>query len=84
MFTSVLAAAVRSGTPLLFAALGEILTERSGVLNLGLEGLMLIGAVTGFVGAYTFHNVYLAFLLESGREWPCSDDAWNGNLRDYR
>jgi len=63
MFASVLAAAVRSGTPLLFAALGEIITERSGVLNLGLEGLMLIGAITGFVGAYTFHNVYLAFLL---------------------
>ncbi len=45
----VLAAAVAYGTPLLFAALGELLAERSGVLNLGVEGMMLIGAVTGFL-----------------------------------
>ena len=43
-----LASAVFYGTPLLYAALGEILTERSGVLNLGLEGMMLMGAVMGF------------------------------------
>jgi simple sugar transport system permease protein len=43
-----LASAVFYGTPLLFAALGELLTERSGVLNLGVEGMMLVGAVTGF------------------------------------
>ena len=45
----VLAAAVAYGTPLLFAALGELLAERSGVLNLGVEGMMLIGAVMGFL-----------------------------------
>jgi general nucleoside transport system permease protein len=44
----VLASAVAYGTPLLFAALGELLAERSGVLNLGVEGMMLIGAVSGF------------------------------------
>ena len=43
-----LASAIFYGTPLLFAALGELLAERSGVLNLGVEGMMLIGAVTGF------------------------------------
>jgi general nucleoside transport system permease protein len=43
-----LASAVFYGTPLVFAALGELLTERSGVLNLGVEGMMLVGAVTGF------------------------------------
>jgi general nucleoside transport system permease protein len=43
-----LASAVFYGTPLLYAALGAILTERSGVLNLGLEGIMLMGAVSGF------------------------------------
>jgi general nucleoside transport system permease protein len=44
----VLASAVTYGTPLLYAALGELLTERSGVLNLGVEGMMLTGAVMGF------------------------------------
>ncbi len=40
--------AVIYGTPLLYAALGELLAERSGVLNLGVEGMMLVGAVMGF------------------------------------
>ena len=44
----VLADAVLYGTPLLFASLGELLAERSGVLNLGVEGMMLFGAVVGF------------------------------------
>jgi simple sugar transport system permease protein len=44
----VLAQAVLYGTPLLFAALGELLAERSGVLNLGVEGMMLFGAAVGF------------------------------------
>jgi ABC-type uncharacterized transport system permease subunit len=45
---SVLTQAVVYGTPILFAALGELLAERSGVLNLGVEGMMLVGAVMGF------------------------------------
>ena len=45
----VIASGITYGTPLLFAALGELLTERSGVLNLGVEGMMLVGAVTGFL-----------------------------------
>ena len=49
----VLAAAVAYGTPLLFAALGELLAERSGVLNLGVEGMMLVGAVMGFLASST-------------------------------
>ena len=44
----VIASGILFGTPLLFAALGELLAERSGVLNLGVEGMMLMGAVTGF------------------------------------
>jgi simple sugar transport system permease protein len=44
----VLASGVGYGTPLLYAALGEVLTERAGVLNLGVEGMMLVGAVMGF------------------------------------
>lgn len=42
------AAAVRSGTPVLYAVMGEILSERAGVMNLGLEGVMLVGAFAGF------------------------------------
>ena len=47
------ASAISYGTPLLFAALGELLAERSGVLNLGVEGMMLIGAVSGFWAVQT-------------------------------
>jgi simple sugar transport system permease protein len=43
-----IASGVTYGTPLLYAALGELLAERSGVLNLGVEGMMLVGAVMGF------------------------------------
>jgi len=45
---AVLAAAVRAGTPVLFATLGEIFAERAGVLNLGIEGMMLASALAGF------------------------------------
>lgn len=49
-----LAHAVQAGTPLLFATLGESITERSGNLNLGVEGMMIMGAVFGFqIGFYT-------------------------------
>jgi simple sugar transport system permease protein len=48
LVVQVLTQAVVYGTPILFAALGELLAERSGVLNLGVEGMMLVGAVMGF------------------------------------
>ena len=51
LIVSVLAQALAYGTPILFAALGELLAERSGVLNLGVEGMMLVGAVMGFWAA---------------------------------
>jgi general nucleoside transport system permease protein len=49
----VLASAIAYGTPLLYGALGELLAERSGVLNLGVEGMMLVGAVLGFWSVQT-------------------------------
>lgn len=57
-----LAAAVQSGTPILYATLGEIFTERSGILNLGVEGIMIIGALTGFLVAKATGNPYVAFV----------------------
>ena len=44
---------VTASTPLLLAGVGELVVERSGVLNLGVEGMMVIGAVSGFVAAYS-------------------------------
>jgi general nucleoside transport system permease protein len=48
-----------AGTPLLYAALGELVTERAGVLNLGVEGMMLVGAVTGFIASSTSGSAWL-------------------------
>ena len=59
----VLASAVVYGTPLLYAALGELLAERSGVLNLGVEGMMLVGAVMGFWGVQRTGSLALAVLV---------------------
>ena len=50
-----LASGVAYGTPLLYGALGELLAERSGVLNLGVEGMMLVGAVMGFWTVQRLH-----------------------------
>src|SRR5215472_4773348 len=46
------AALIRIATPLIFATLGELLAERSGVINLGVEGIMLFSAMTGFTASY--------------------------------
>ncbi|HCU23352.1 MAG TPA: ABC transporter permease [Candidatus Atribacteria bacterium] len=62
MVISILAAAVRSGTPILFATLGEIIIEKSGILNLGLEGIMLIGALTGFSVSLASGNPWLGII----------------------
>ena len=59
----VLASAVVYGTPLLYAALGELLTERSGVLNLGVEGMMLVGAVLGFWAVQKTGSLPVAFAV---------------------
>jgi ABC-type uncharacterized transport system permease subunit len=58
-----LAAAVQSGTPILYATLGEIFTEKSGILNLGIEGIMMFGALAAFVAAKFFGSPILAFLI---------------------
>ena len=57
--SAIIAAAIVAGTPLAFAALGELVVEKSGVLNLGLEGMMAVGAVTAFAVAW-----------HTGSPWP--------------
>jgi ABC-type uncharacterized transport system permease subunit len=60
--SEILTRALAYGTPLLLGTLGEIYAERSGVLNLGVEGMMLIGALTGFAFALATKSVWIGFL----------------------
>jgi Uncharacterized ABC-type transport system, permease component len=53
------AALIRIATPLIFATLGELLAERSGVVNLGVEGIMLFSAMTGFTAAYYSGDLWI-------------------------
>ncbi len=62
MFIKFLVAAIGAGTPLLFGTVGEILNEKVGHLNLGVEGMMAIGACAGFMGGY-FSDSFLVALL---------------------
>jgi general nucleoside transport system permease protein len=57
-----LASTAGAATPLILASMGELVTERSGVLNLGLEGMMLVGAVTGFAVTLTTGSMTLGLL----------------------
>ena len=59
---ALLFSAIRLATPLIFAGLGGLFSERSGVINIALEGLMLAGAFTAAVVTYHSHNPYLGFI----------------------
>jgi len=58
--------AIRLATPLIFTALGGLFSERAGVINIALEGLMLVGAFTAAVATYELSNPYLGFLCGLG------------------
>lgn len=62
MFLKFIQAAVLAGTPILFGTLGEIINERSGHLNLGVEGMMALGAVAGFMCGYGTGSVTLSII----------------------
>lgn len=62
LLTNILYAMILTGTPLLLVALGEMVCEKSGVLNLGQEGMMLMGAVAGFIAMYHTDNHLLGFI----------------------
>jgi simple sugar transport system permease protein len=60
--SGLIGAMMRMATPIIFATLGEILAERSGVLNLGIEGIMLMGAMTGFLVTYNSGSIWAGVL----------------------
>src|SRR3954467_13040972 len=64
--TALLFGAVTAGVPLLLAGLGEQISEKAGVLNIGIEGMMLTGAYAGFLGAYQTGSLWVGFLWGIG------------------
>lgn len=62
LLISILAVTIRAGTSLLYATIGEIFAERAGILNLGVEGMMLMGAVIGFAAAFHSGNAWVGVL----------------------
>ncbi len=63
MFVLIALTVITAATPLVFAAIGELVTERSGVLNLGVEGMMLTGAVFSFLCIHVTGNAFLSLLV---------------------
>ena len=63
---SILQSTIRNATPLIFAALGGLFSERSGVVNIGLEGLMLIAAFAGVVGSFFTGSALVGLLTALG------------------
>ena len=62
LLVSILSFAIAAGTSLVFATVGEIFSERSGVLNLGVEGMMIMGAVTAFAAAFHTESAWVGVL----------------------
>ena len=60
---TILFGALISGTPLLFATIGEIFSERAGVMNLGIEGMMLIGAMSGFAAWFKTESLMFGLIV---------------------
>ena len=60
--TAFLAAAVRLAVPLMYGGIGETIAEKSGILNIGMEGVMLSGAFFSFAGAWYSGNLFVGLL----------------------
>lgn len=63
LIASILFATIVAATPIALAGLGELVTEKSGMLNLGAEGLMAVGALAAFIGAYSFGSPWLGLVF---------------------
>lgn len=62
LIQGILIGAILSGTSVLYATIGEVLVERAGMVNLGLEGVMLVGACTGFIATSITSNVFIGLI----------------------
>ena len=62
-FTSLLAGTIRLATPILMPALGQIYTQRAGILNLGVEGTMLIASILGFAAVASGASLWVGFIV---------------------
>ena len=71
VWISLLGSVVVAATPLLLAATGELISERAGLLNLGVEGMMAVGAVCGFIAAFQSGNAYLGLVAGIGAGILC-------------
>lgn len=71
-FTAFLTATVRMAIPLLYAGLGEVFLERTGILNIGMEGVMLGGAFFSFAGAYYSNNLFVGLICGMLGGWLVS------------
>ena len=83
-FTAIALATLGAGTPLVFAALGELITEKSGVLNLGVEGMMLAGAVCGFAVAADTGNDLAADVGQTDGAKDATRDASKDAAQDVQ
>ena len=63
LLEAIILSVIAASTPLLLAAAGELVVERSGVLNLGVEGMMIMGAACGFAGAYLTGSTFVGALF---------------------
>ena len=63
LLTLIIHAIVIASTPLVFAGLGALIQERAGVLNLGIEGLMIVGALAGFASAVAGHPLIVSVVV---------------------
>lgn len=64
--TAILAGTIAAATPLIFAGLGELVAEKTGVINLGVEGMMLVGAIAGFAFATHYQASVFSSLIVGG------------------
>ena len=80
LLLGLLNATLQAATLLFIASLGELITEKSGILNLGVEGMISVGAVAGFMTAVNTNNIFLAIIvgvLSSAIFASCNSDSYS-------